>query len=159
MTQGNRVYRVQRNATHTQQQHTLPSPCHPAPIPTIISHGGFPFPASRASCLVCLRLISAKTEFDAGDVKQLIYALYDVVLDTPHDLEVQVRGGGACCFPVVRGWGQRGYRETTQSSVVAAASIVTPTPPPPPPPPGRSSGGGVGVAAEVTAVCTTTMQQ
>jgi hypothetical protein len=51
-------------------------------------------------------LISAKTEFDAGDVKQLIYALYDVVLDTPHDLEVQVRGGGASCFPVVQGWGK-----------------------------------------------------
>lgn len=36
------------------------------------------------------RLVSAKTEFDAGDVKRLIYALFDVVLQTSHDLEVQV---------------------------------------------------------------------
>jgi hypothetical protein len=59
-------------------------------------------------------LVSAKAEFDAGDVKQLIYALYDVVLDTPHDLEVQVRGGGGTVFRCMGVGAKRIQRDYTQ---------------------------------------------
>jgi hypothetical protein len=52
--------------------------------------GGF-ITTHAASCLSVCRLISAKTEFEACDVKRLIYALYEVVLETSNDVEVQVR--------------------------------------------------------------------
>jgi hypothetical protein len=44
-----------------------------------------------ASLLQHTRLLSAKTEFEACDVKRLILGLFEVVLATPHDLDVQVR--------------------------------------------------------------------
>lgn len=50
------------------------------------------------SCCHCpcfpLRLVSTKTVFAPASVRSLVLTLYDVVLATPTDLEVQVRAGG-----------------------------------------------------------------
>lgn len=77
-----------------------PHPCthtrNAAPFAARSPHA--PSPSSLPTHTPSLSLVSSKVEFDAADVKRLIFALFDVVLKTGHDTEVQVRAWMGVCL-------------------------------------------------------------
>jgi hypothetical protein len=53
---------------------------------------------SCCCCCCCCRLVSTKTLFAPASIRTLVYTLYDVVLATAADIEVQVRCCCCCCY-------------------------------------------------------------
>jgi hypothetical protein len=79
--------------------------------------------------------VSTKTDFDGGDVKRLIHALFKVVLDTSHDVTVQVSSSSRQYVSVREQQQQQGLRGVVQqqqgkraaAAAAAAAMGMHPT--------------------------------